>query len=100
MPSGEIGGEEEAGDDGDSRESPPGPVNRLSSHGSDDEKEGKREREPPEARGHRTDARQPDEPGPERQRAAADQQCGEGEWMMARPVHGSALREIDPRPEA
>ena len=73
VPGGEVGGEEEACEGDDHAEHATRPVHGLSGKPRDHEQERQGEKKPPEARGDGADARQPYEPGPERERAASKQ---------------------------
>ena len=63
----------------------------LSRKPRDHEQERQGEKEPPETRGYRADARQPHEPGPKRERAASKQKRGKSERMMVRAAHSLRL---------
>ena len=95
VPGSEIRREEEGRERDDHAQCPAGPVHRLTCNPRDDEQERESERQAPEARGDRPDFGKPDEPGPEGEQAAADQQCRKCEGVMMRPVH---KRRLGPSP--
>src|SRR3954447_5260328 len=90
VPGGEIGGEKECREGRDRGQALARPMDGLAGQCSDREKKRKRERQPPEAGGDRTSPGQSNEPGTKCQCAAPDQDCGEGERMVARLIGWAA----------
>src|SRR5690242_12555774 len=98
MPGGEVGSEEESREGDQREELASRPVNRLTSHCSNDEQERQCEREPPDSGCNWPDSRQPHQPGPEGERAAPDHDGGESEAMVGL-VHGEGRYGIPRLPE-
>ena len=83
MPRHKIGGEEKGGGGDGDCQGPARPVNRLVRRPGEQEQEGQRQRQPPEARSDRPDSGMADEEGPRGERNIADQQRGESPAMRS-----------------
>jgi hypothetical protein len=81
VPRGEVGGEEDRGEQDQQPERAARPMDRLADDSGDDEQEREREGEAPEAGGDRADVAQADEPRAEGERRGTDQERGEGEGV-------------------
>ena len=79
MPGSKVGGKEQGCQrDGDAK-CAARPARRLTGHCGNHEEKGERQGEPPEPRGGRADIRQAHQPGAERKRGIAEEECGEGQ---------------------